>query len=247
MSRTDFRRWNEVVDSVSNAVEMLGSPSTIWYRGVPSTKHSLTPSLLRYRNGIEKERELYDRYDQWARGMSDASVEHSGGDWTILFNMQHFGVPTRLLDWTEVFGVAVFFALLDSQTGDSALYVLDPIALNRKIGKQDLIEDWHNDRYSYKKIFWHSDPFMPNIPMALNPRHENYRLRAQRGRFTIHGTQLQPLDIQVPDCVQRVVLPERAKEGALAFLRLSGINEFSAFPDVFGAAPFLKKMVGLVT
>jgi hypothetical protein len=37
------------------------------------------------------------------------SIEQNN-DWHTLVNMQHYGIPTRLLDWTSVLGVAVFFA-----------------------------------------------------------------------------------------------------------------------------------------
>ncbi|MBV8970101.1 MAG: FRG domain-containing protein [Verrucomicrobia bacterium] len=31
-------------------------------------------------------------------------------DWDILFAMQQYRTPTRLLDWTEGLGVALYFA-----------------------------------------------------------------------------------------------------------------------------------------
>ncbi len=32
-------------------------------------------------------------------------------DWDILFYMQHHGIKPRLLDWSDSFSVAVYFAL----------------------------------------------------------------------------------------------------------------------------------------
>lgn len=49
-------------------------------------------------------------------------------EWSTLFDMQHYEVPTRLLDWTTTLGVAIAFALMDRDgtDGAAAIYVLDP-------------------------------------------------------------------------------------------------------------------------
>jgi hypothetical protein len=67
------------------------------------------------------------------------------------------------------------------------------------------------------------------------------------GRFTIHGIDGRPLEELVPECVERVVLPEEAKEAVRDFLKLAGISEFSVFPDAHGAAPFFKCLSGNIS
>ncbi|MGR9237105.1 FRG domain-containing protein (plasmid) [Rhizobium leguminosarum] len=245
MKRIEWREWTGFLNEVAEAAGKIGSPEILWYRGVTSGNHTLRPTLVRFANGVTKERELFERFNQIARGSEFGLVE--ADEWDILFQMQHFGVPTRLLDWSEVFGIAVFFATLASrEPNDSHIYVLNPRRLNEKAGKETLLDDFDRKDFRYRSVFWEGKPFKPTVPIALDPVHSNSRLAAQTGRFTVHGVDLRALEEIAPDCVQRVKLPKEAFPAAYEFLRLAGINELRVFPDVGGAAPFIRSLVGLV-
>jgi len=54
-------------------------------------------------------------------------------DWEWLFVMQHYGLPTRLLDWTESALLGLYFALRDHDRGtDAGVWVLNPWWLNNR-------------------------------------------------------------------------------------------------------------------
>ena len=47
--------------------------------------------------------------------------------------MQHYGAPTRILDWTEnSLYRTLFFAVTDAKKGDASVWILDPYWLNHK-------------------------------------------------------------------------------------------------------------------
>ena len=111
--------------------------SFLWFRGLANSSHSLIPKLLREGKTIEevfeRERRLLTRFRQ--RSVAYWPSGYPQNDWEHLFAMQHFGMPTRLLDWSENLFVAAHFALAASTTAAAgsppAVWCVDPVAWNR--------------------------------------------------------------------------------------------------------------------
>jgi hypothetical protein len=104
--------WTDFLESIKRAKADLGNPEVLWYRGHPNSRFYLLASLLRYENGIDKEKLLFTNFKKF----SDRILKRRDSEWETLFEMQHYGVPTRLLDWSETFGIALFFAATYNQS-----------------------------------------------------------------------------------------------------------------------------------
>ena len=234
--------WNRFFTSIRQCEEDLGSPKLVWYQGITdNSSHKLVPSLFQHPTGQQREADLFAKYKQIASRV----LEDRHGDWEYLFDMQHYGLPTRLLDWTEVLGNAVFFALSNKEHKTAAVYVLNPVALNELSGKQNIPVVSDEKDFEYRRLYWENYPVRPALPLAVDPPFQNPRIQAQRGKFTLHGNDELPLEILAPDSVRKVPLNRDGKEGAREFLRIAGIDEFRMLPDIVGMVPFVKGLVGL--
>jgi hypothetical protein len=102
------------------------------YRGQSNASWHLVPSLYRALIGAVPgirhsdtlwiancERDLYREFEQKGRALFNFRDK-----WEIFFLAQHYGVPTRLLDWTKNVAVALFFAVSTSDTSDAAVWCL---------------------------------------------------------------------------------------------------------------------------
>ena len=238
-SSTDIiaNTWSEFLEGVKEAKNELGNPSEVWYRGHSRLRYVLIPTLFRYSSGLIKEQELFNDYARFSARLLPSRLN----DWERLFDMQHYGIPTRLLDWTEVLGVAVAFALYDSreEKEDTAIFVLNPALLNSKSGRAEIRQAPADPTFDYKAMYWYGNPVTPNYPIAFRPILQNDRLVAQQGTFTIHGSNPQALDEQASNCVRRVIISSKAKQGAREFLEMAALDPWRIYPDMVGMARHL--------
>lgn len=226
--------WADFLECVRQARADLGNPDVVWYRGMSSSNYTLLPSLLRASKGIEKEQSLFNEYQRSAARLTTPRTN----DWELLFDMQHYGIPTRLLDWTDVLGVAIAFALYDSRDDehDSSIHLLDPVALNKESGLSEVKRPTNDPNFDYKSIYWLNLPFKANKPIAIDGPFQNNRMVAQQGAFTVHGSESLFFENSGLDCLRKIVLTASAKAGAREFLEHSNLNAYSIYPDIVGMA-----------
>lgn len=108
-----FDRWRDLLDAVTAATAAFAarwnsSSAVPFFRGHSSTSYALAPGLFRPQNGS-----WYSPYDEVNlfyefRSRAGVLLQADFSSWDILFCMQHYGLPTRLLDWTESFAAALF-------------------------------------------------------------------------------------------------------------------------------------------
>jgi hypothetical protein len=169
-----------------------------------------------------------------------------GNDFEWLFLMQHHGMPTRLLDWSESPLVALYFALRSDKDTDSALWVLLPTELNARSNYQpdyELEIPPFTDEFliNYKPSTIASERRSKLNPMAaLAPRNSS-RMLSQQGTFTINHREPTPIedvgqDGAERDYVWRYTLPRDSKQHLRNQLRFLSVNEFQLFPELSSLA-----------
>ena len=153
--------------------------------------------------------------------------------------MQHYGAPTRLLDFTFSPYVAAFFAF-ETGTGRCAVYCFQ----TKSFKKVD--QDIYGKELKgvYRTLF---EEDMDDLIMVYEPRFTNPRLLAQQGCFLIPGTNEfsheeivdEYYDFTEEDALKLVFPPELRME-ALKRLRAMNINSSVLFPELEGLCRSLR-------
>jgi hypothetical protein len=252
---------NEYTGFVSQLVS--ASAATYWYRGCGKASYELKPALYRHpakTSGpdlVQLEKDIMTRFRE--RSAPYLARELSDG-WEWAFLMQHFALPTRLLDWTENPLVALYFALASapvehSKAGptyreEAAVWVMMPGEWNAKslsnVSNPGAIlskDDTGLNGYKPGDV-WNKNP------VAMYGTHNSARIVAQRGVFTIFGTETLPMeriydtDGYPPDSLRRLVVPSDAISALLTSLVRIGITDSVVFPDLDGLAKETKRFFG---
>lgn len=254
----------EFVEDIQSEVD-----SSLWFRGCGRASYKLQPSLYRHKDAktpsqvAELERKLMARFRQRSLPYHSRPLDK---DWNTLFFMQHYGIPTRLLDWTENPLIALHFALMGAvykknktkgtitYTEDATVWVLNPATWNQRA--------LEHQSYTGGALTPGDDPltgYTPNttsfadmnrFPVALYGEHNSPRIVAQQGVFTIFGQILSPmekiyLDHNFPEnSLIRITIKKTSIENIRKSLLRHGITESVVYPDLEGLAMEIKRSFG---
>lgn len=235
--------YQEVFELVSEIKHSHFENKEIWFRGQGSSQYMLKPSLLRTKNGIDKEKEVFSEFKRLS---TNIGVGYTN-EWNALVDMQHYGIPTRLLDWTNNLGVALYFAASSSVRYSSmSLYIMNPIELNKLSGKKG-IPVLPNDTMglSYIQNYVDREPFPARYPIAAKCDSINQRVKAQSGMFTIHGDEENEEDIiatilDKKSAIYRIDISTEALPSLNDYFDICGIKDYTIFPDIQGIASHLR-------
>lgn len=134
---------------------------------------------------------------------------------------QHYGLPTRLLDWSFSLYIAAYFAFsdMDNTSEEVAIWILDREHEVWNAGYGVTLENAKVD--------------------------ENDRQRYQYGTFTLNKSPSKTIEDYIETCAKehsvegalyKIILPIQEQKMALSDLEMMGINAFNLFRGMEGCA-----------
>ena len=235
---------HDLICAVEHAERTFGKET--WWRG-----HSGEWPLLSgvHRPGFcDQESQARCEKDLVRRFLLGARTRHSHwpeGDYVLqLAMMQHYRLPTRLLDWTESPLFALFFAVRDADDRPGVLWALSPSKLNEtefQVGM--LLSPYREDIQPLFKAPFVDSGENTNKIAAVSIRHIDIRQTVQLSVFSIHGDKT-PLNEHDDSglFLTRFEIPAISKKVLRLELLALGIRESNIFPDLDHLADELKTM-----
>jgi len=258
-TKLTIKSWEELQQEYERLFALKSSNRWV-FRGQQDTGWDLKPSLERSacdRVGLpltdlpDIEKYLLTRFQRnLHRFHTRAPGQNDYLEWLAL--MQHHGAPTRLLDWTYSFYIALFFALeLASLDTTCAIWAIDQkwlfnlLKSREEQGIQDAFRidpGLHDPEAAHKLLTTKVASVAPLVPFHLNER-----LAVQQGVFLV------PLNLEVSfmENLKAVAQPSELQNHVLKFeipvirkvqyqmlvsLERLNINRLSLFPGIDGFA-----------
>lgn len=229
---------NEIinVETLVRKVEEINSifSGQVWWRGQNNFKWKLEPSVFRSEYTGYSEKSGVQRFMHKAQSRHLLVPQLSDRQhW--LFLMQHYGLPTRLLDWTESPLIACYFATEpDHDKTDGALYALSPYALNKiQTGHRSLLMPYDAPAIEIIDSVFKENLDSPKKIVAIRPMEVDIRLLTQISVFTLHGhNELIEKMQNAQDFIIKIKVPKGSKRNLREQLKHLGVRASNIFPDL---------------
>lgn len=251
---TFSEKWIEILNDIVQ-FRRTSHSNWIWFRGHSSDTYLLDSGLFR-----TKEKEQYLSLDFYLKheylliqsfeNNAASIIANGNSSWEMVFQMQHHGLKTRLLDWTESLSTALYFAFSNWKYNDeknAELWLIDPYALNLYLIGDPKIQTLSCFEKDFIKTFDKGSPKSMNS-FSIYPSKVNSRLLSQSGFFTVQGNKLLSLDQEVigrigenQNILKRIVLTPDLAPDIYEYLVINGVNDFTLFNDPDGLSKSLNK------
>lgn len=250
---TEMASWEAFLQHCSEVLRPGAYPPSHLFRGQVNASWPLTPTLLRrLRNTVTPKRALeieaaaLSEFQAQAHLYSPPAVPRGSPEeadllaWWAL--MQHYGAPTRLLDWTASPYVAAYFACEREEDTDGTVYVV----------AREVFAEAALLPHEYQ------DPAAPDVLFFVSPTRKTERLAAQQGHFSISTHVLSDHDstilrvcspLAAGDASARVfrkwIIPAKLKATFLRQLRVMNVIAQALFPGLDGLGRSINELVWL--
>lgn len=178
----------ELMYAVSRIGTHQAGKRYVW-RGIDTASYRISSSLYRYvaaalgRKPVESDLRAYERRivlqaREWGIGSDQG---HKATDFHILAQLQHEGVPTRLLDVTPNPMTALWFACASNRTKPGVLFAFEVSDWTQIPTTEDFADTWvgiGGGKEMNVALSTHGDK-----PFMIVPRSASGRLAAQEGLF----------------------------------------------------------------
>ncbi len=154
-------------------------------------------------------------------------------DFEWMIHAQHYGIPTRLLDFTYSHIISLMFAVenafQEENPEDAAVWFLNPMRLNNNNCSRSQIitlsseENLRLDDY--------------NGPVVVQGRKVNERINAQNGLFVYFQDRSEALEKTVgEEILRKIIIPGESKKDILVSLYSMGIGMTQIYPELSSVA-----------
>ena len=252
------------IASIGDAIEWISGTglttlhhthARTWFRGQPEKGLPLLPKVYRppfstTGDGDNKRLTTEQHLNQDFKVMSAGIRSGDQSDAELYFLQQHYGLPTRLLDWSTVPLVALYFAVTSHPEKDGEVFVMDAYQLAEDQQADDfkgIATSGHPRFQAALKVLveWGRLEEFPSFIIPVRPDHIDRRVTLQKGCFTFHVPRRPVLRPEDNRTLKSLTIPAISKAAIIRELALLGVDDFTIYGDMDHLASRLKSAYGV--
>ncbi len=235
MAEARIENAEDLANAAGAAAMEFGSNP--WWRGHSVSTWKLHPFVSRVEDaGHRYEQNIAQHFMLRAHSRyPNCPDQNDAPNW--LFLMQHYGLPTRLLDWTGSILIATYFAVRHERyhDEDGAVWALLGTNLNEEqTGKHTFLAPTSSPASNlFREALGVHRGEPSNIIVATNSFQSDTRMMVQLSEFTLHGVPT-PIE-ELPNkekFLMQFIIPKAAKSKLKGMLNVFGFSESTLFPDL---------------
>lgn len=234
------------ISSYSEYVDLLNGRGDVFvFRGQANSDFVLIPSGLRGEHIKEADSQMFKFVDEMKSSFGFDEL-------TCIEIAQHFALPTRMLDFSYSFDVALFFACHDAKGKyddfDGKVFIFNKSKYERILKEKNKLSSQviRNNKFLYEWLQKYIDKESTlvgnegiDMPIFIDATQQFDRLYMQKGLFLLWGKDECPFEaimknenIDLDDFIDTIVIKKEAKPIILAELAKKNICEDTLYMNV---------------